>query len=139
MVGSRVTSFISTTIQIPLSARFLVLVISMQIFILLFLCFFFFLLNKGSKKYEKSYSVCLTLATPWTVAHQAPLSMEFSSKKTRVDIRSLLQVIFPTQGQNLGFLLCKQILYHLSHEESRSEINLCFLFNSVSLSSISLY
>ena len=28
---------------------------------------------------------------------------------------SLLQVIFPTQGSNLGLLHCRQILYHLSH------------------------
>ena len=29
---------------------------------------------------------------------------------------SLLQVIFPTQGSNLGFLHCRQIPYHLSHQ-----------------------
>ena len=29
-----------------------------------------------------------------------------------------LQGIFPTQGSNLGFLPCKYILYHLSHERS---------------------
>ena len=28
----------------------------------------------GSKKFAQS---CLTLVTPWTVAHQAPLSMKF--------------------------------------------------------------
>ena len=28
---------------------------------------------------------------------------------------SLLQRIFPTQGSNLGVLLCRQVLYHLSH------------------------
>ena len=27
---------------------------------------------------------CLTLVTPWTVAHQAPLSMEFLGKNTGV-------------------------------------------------------
>ena len=32
---------------------------------------------------------------------------------------SLLQVIFPTQGSNLGLLHCRQILYHLSHQGSR--------------------
>ena len=36
-------------------------------------------------------------------------------KNTRVGSHSLLQVIFPTHGQNLGLLCCKQILYHLSH------------------------
>ena len=31
---------------------------------------------------------------------------------------SLLQGIFPTQGSNLGLPHCRQILYHLSHQES---------------------
>ena len=30
----------------------------------------------------------------------------------------LLQGIFLTQGSNLGFLHCRQILYHLSHQGS---------------------
>ena len=34
--------------------------------------------------------------TPWTVAHQAPLSMGFSSKKTEVGCHSLLQGIILT-------------------------------------------
>ena len=40
-------------------------------------------------------------ATPWTVAHQAPLSMGFSNKNTRVDSHVLLQEIFLTQRSNL--------------------------------------
>ena len=36
--------------------------------------------------------------TPWTVACQASLSMEFSGKNTRADCHFLLQGIFPTQG-----------------------------------------
>ena len=39
------------------------------------------------------------------VAHQAPLSMEFSRKKTEVDFHFLLQGIFLTQGSN-SRLLC---------------------------------
>ena len=39
------------------------------------------------------------------VAHQAPLSMEFSRKKTEVDFYFLLQGIFLTQGSN-SRLLC---------------------------------
>ena len=39
---------------------------------------------------------CLTLWTPWTVAHQAPLSMGFSRKNTGVGCHFLLQRIFPT-------------------------------------------
>ena len=43
--------------------------------------------------------------TPWTVAHQAPLSIEFSSKNTGVGCHALLQGTFLTQGSNLR-LLC---------------------------------
>ena len=58
-------------------------------------------------------------ATPWTVAHQAPVSMGFS----RQEYWSGLP--FPTpgdppQGWNLDLLHCRQILYHLSHQVSES-------------------
>ena len=53
---------------------------------------------------------CVPLVvTPWTVTHQAPLSMKFSSKNTRVGGHSLLQGIFLTQGLNPGVPHCKQI------------------------------
>ena len=39
-------------------------------------------------------------------------------KNTRVGCYSLFQGIFPTQGLNPGFLHCRQILYHLSHQGS---------------------
>ena len=42
--------------------------------------------------------------TPKTVAHQAPLSMGFSSKNTGVGCHALLQGIFLTQGLNSYFL-----------------------------------
>ena len=45
---------------------------------------------------------CLTLATPWTVAHQAPLSMGFSRQEYWSELHFLLQGIFPAQGLNLG-------------------------------------
>ena len=57
---------------------------------------------------------CLTLATPWTVALQAPLSMDFPGKNAGVGCHFLLQGIFLTQGSNSGLLHCRQILYHLS-------------------------
>ena len=38
--------------------------------------------------------------TPWPVAHQASLSMGFSTKNTGVGCRDLLQGIFPSQGSN---------------------------------------
>ena len=59
----------------------------------------------------------LALVTGWTVARQAPVSMELSSKNTRVGSHSLLQGIFPTQGLNPGLLHCRQItdVYKSNH------------------------
>ena len=56
--------------------------------------------------------------TPWTVAYQALLSVEFSRKNSGVDCHSLLQGIFLTQESNLHLLHCRQILYCLSHQGS---------------------
>ena len=58
------------------------------------------------------------LATPWTVAHQAPLSMGFSGKNAGVGCRALLQGIFSTLGSNPGLLHCKRILHQLSYPGS---------------------
>ena len=47
--------------------------------------------------------------TPWTVAYQAPLSMEFSiDQNTGMGGCSLIQGIFPTQRLKLG-LTCHKI------------------------------
>ena len=61
--------------------------------------------------------------TPQTVAHQAPLSVGFLRQEYWTGYCSLLQGIFPTQGSNLGLLHCRQILYHLSHQESTFQFN----------------
>ena len=42
----------------------------------------------------------------------------FPGKNTGAGCHFLLQVIFWTQGLNLGLLHCRQILYHLSQERS---------------------
>ena len=65
--------------------------------------------------------VCLTLAIPWTVAHQAPQSMGFPRQEywggvpfpspAGVGCHSLLQGTFPTQGSNLHALHARWILY----------------------------
>ena len=47
----------------------------------------------------------------WTVAHQAPLSLE-SSRQAIPFSRG----IFLTQGSNPGLLHWRQILYHLRHQ-----------------------
>ena len=54
--------------------------------------------------------LCLTFCNAWTLTHQAPLSMEFSSKNTGVNSHSFLQGILPTQGSNPCLLHCRQIL-----------------------------
>ena len=74
---------------------------------------------------------CLTLATPWTVACQAPL-WDSPGKNTGVGCRSLLQRIFPTQGSNPGLLYCRQILYYLSYRKvsKTSSSYLCTPFMS---------
>ena len=59
----------------------------------------------------KSLSHVLLFATPWTVAHQAPLSMEFS----RQEYYSGQPFPSPEDISNPGPL---QILYHLSQQES---------------------
>ena len=55
----------------------------------------------------KSLSCVRLLATPWTAAHQAPLSMGFSRQQYWRGRHSLLQGIFPTQGLNSGLLHCR--------------------------------
>ena len=73
-----------------------------------------------------SHSVVSDSVTPWTAAHQAPLSMEFSRQKYWNGLPFLLQGIFPTQESNPGLLHCRQILYHLSHQ-GRTEHFACFV------------
>ena len=62
---------------------------------------------------------------PWTVAHQAPLSMGFSGKNTRVGCHDLLQGIFLTQGSKPGLLwllCCRWILYCSATWEALGQI-----------------
>ena len=55
-------------------------------------------------------------ATSWIIAHQAPLSVEFSRQAYWSGLPFPSPGIFPTQGLNLGLLHCRRILYHLSHQ-----------------------
>ena len=61
------------------------------------------------------FSHALLFVTLWTVACQAPLSIGFS-RQEYWSCHALLKGIFPPQGQNPGFLHCRQILYRLSHQ-----------------------
>ena len=63
-----------------------------------------------------------SFVTPWTVAHQAPLSMEFPRWEywsILVDSWRILLLIFLTQGSNLHLLHCRQILYHWATREAQ--------------------
>ena len=62
-----------------------------------------------------SLSCAQLFVTLWTVAHQAPLYMEFSRQEYWSGA-AILQSIFLTQGLNLGLLLCSQIPYCLNHQ-----------------------
>ena len=54
--------------------------------------------------------------TPWTVAHQDPLSIVFSRQEQRSGLPFPYPGDLPNPGLNLGLLHCRQILYHLSHQ-----------------------
>ena len=62
--------------------------------------------------------LCPTLCDPWTVAHQAPLSMGFPRQEYWSGLPFPFLRIFPTQGWNRGLLPCRQILYCLSLQGS---------------------
>ena len=64
----------------------------------------------------KVTQLCLTLCDPMDYTIHGIL------QNTGVGSRSLLQGIFPTQGLNPGLLHCRQILYQLSQQENKSEL-----------------
>ena len=64
-----------------------------------------------------SHLVVFNSETSWTVAHQAPLFIQFSREHWSV-LPFPSQEMFPTQGLNPGLLCCRQTLYHLSHQGS---------------------
>ena len=80
----------------------------------------------ASKQRPKSKCQLLShvqfFATPWTIAHQAPLSMEFPRHEYWMNCHSLLKEFFPTQGLNLGLPHSRCILYHLSHKRSQIKV-----------------
>ena len=62
--------------------------------------------------------LCQTLATPLTVAFQAPLSMGFSREEYWSGLPFPSPEVFPTQESNLGLLHCRQILHQQSYKGS---------------------
>ena len=54
----------------------------------------------------------------WTVAHQAPLSLEFSRQEYWSGLPFPSPGDLLTQGSNPGLLHCWQVLHHLSYQGS---------------------
>ena len=57
-------------------------------------------------------------ATPWTVAHQAPLSTGLSRQEYWSELPFPSPGDLPNPASNLGLPHCRQILYQLSHKGS---------------------
>jgi len=67
----------------------------------------------------KVIQLCLTLCNPMDCSPPgSSVHGDSPDKNTGLGSHSLLQEIFPTQESNLSLLHYKQILYHLSHQES---------------------
>ena len=90
---------------------------------------FCFLLEEGTKIIPRHRThvpvLCLVAQSCPTLCDPMDGSLPVSSvhgdspgKNTGVGCHALLQGIFPTQGSNPGFLHCRWILYHLSHQGS---------------------
>ena len=83
---------------------------------------------------------CVTLCYSMIVARQAPLPMELSRQAYKSGLPYLLQGIFPIQRLNLSLLHCRQILYHLSDNNSSKNKISPTTFSSVqSLSRVRLF
>ena len=65
-----------------------------------------------------SHSIMSDFVTPWTAATRILCPWNSPARNTGVGSRSLLQGIFLTQELNLGLLHHRQILCHLSPQES---------------------
>ena len=66
----------------------------------------------------KSLQLYLMFATPWTVAHQAPLSMGFSRREYWSGLPFPSPGDLPNPEIEPGSPALQVILYHLSHERS---------------------
>ena len=103
------TSYLTSHISVPLILLFRVISFPLQHSPVLTLACVKMLVTQS----------CPALCDPMDyIAHQALLSMRFSGKNTRVGSHSLLQGTFLTQALNPGLLLCRWLLYHLSHQGS---------------------
>ena len=79
------------------------------------------------------FSCVRFFSTPWTIAHQAPLSVDSLGRNIIVGCCALLQGILPTQGLNLRLLWllhCRQILYCWANGEA---LNMCYWVKEANL------
>ena len=81
--------------------------------------------NNGKERKGKSLSRVQPFATPWTVAYQAPPFMKFSRQEYWSGLPFPSPGIFLTQQLNLGLPHCRQMLYHLSHQQSPANNRRC--------------
>ena len=74
-----------------------------------------------------------SFATPWTIDHQAPLSMEFPRQDcwNELPFQLLLQGIFPTQGSNPCLLHWQADPLPLSHQGSPVCLSVIFIWASL--------
>ena len=107
----------STLIALVLSYNHLLLYYCSSLPVMLFIC---------THPCELSGFNCV-FVTPWTVAHQAPLSMGFPDTNIGVGSHALLRGIFLTQGSNLGLQCCRWILYRWAIRSARIHPYLCIL------------
>ena len=73
--------------------------------------------QKQSERKCESLSRVRLSVTPWTVACQAPLSMDSPGKNTGV-VATPSPGIFPIQRLNSDLLHCRWFLYHMRHLRS---------------------
>ena len=74
-----------------------------------------------TEQQSQSLSYTQLFATPWTVACQAPLSMEFSRPEYWSGQLVPSPGNFPSQGSNPVLLQCRRILYCLSHQSNSTQ------------------
>ena len=75
-------------------------------------------LEKLDTKKVKSLNHVRLFATPWTVAYQAPLSVEFSRLEYWSGLPFPSRGDLPNPGIEPGLPHCRQMLCHLSHQGS---------------------
>ena len=84
--------------------------------------------NLHQSSMKETISLCVfshvrLSVTPWTIARQTPLSMEFSRQEYwSGNCHFLLQGVFPTQGSNLNLLHWQVDSLPLCHQGSSDNI-----------------